>query len=205
MRLALCCGVTQLRFMERSIPGARTRDHRNHRGSLLHVFRNGTGWHVPPGIVSTARSSHLTTTLGGGRLQMQPAFLPWVFTGSGVPTTTQRLWPGAPQAAMVHGPRDSVCCTAQASGRSDRHCHPPRRLAGQEPFGSSECPCPRTSGRLLSVNLQHNHHPAEGDSAKVAHRRNMAQATPPGRNTAFQVMNVCGLANLRRPEDQDTQ
>ena len=167
MRLALCCGVTQLHFMERSIPGARTRDHRNHRGSLLHVFATTLAGTCLPAS-STAHLCHLTTTLGGGRLQMQPAFLPWVFTGSGVPTTPQRLWPGAPQAAMVH---DQGTVSVVRRRRADEATaigillDP---LRGQEPFGSSECPCPRTSGRLLPVKLQHNHHPAEGDSAKVA-------------------------------------
>ena len=38
LRQTLCCGVerrAQLRLTERSIPGARTRDHRSHSGSLL--------------------------------------------------------------------------------------------------------------------------------------------------------------------------
>ena len=48
-------------------------------------------------------------------LKLRSMFLPWVFTGSGVSTTPQRLWPAAPWTGNYTGTEDleSIWCSMQ--------------------------------------------------------------------------------------------
>ena len=59
------------------------------------------------------RTRHLKShpaTRGGGKLSGQSNVLPYVFAGSVVSDTLQRLWPGAHWTVAAQGPRESVCC-----------------------------------------------------------------------------------------------
>ena len=64
-------------------------------------------------------------------------FLPWVFTGSGVSTTPQRLWPAAPWTGTVQGQKKGkhlIKHVARPQGAAGCHCHPPRPPKGSGAF-----------------------------------------------------------------------
>ena len=121
MRQTLCCGVERraLHLTERSIPGAVTRDHRSHSGSLLHFSQR-----------------HFEATLQQYlvvKVKRQSKILTCVFTGSDVSATPQRLWPGAQWTIAVQGPKKGKRLVYGYNRRRPHHEEDRRAISPRPP------------------------------------------------------------------------